>query len=223
MRIGGGALWALPAMVVLVMSVPCWAQAPAPAAPAPTAAPAPATGPTPLSVLVLNTDVLVNDSKAGKAVAQQLKAKNDELQIQRDKEHKEFQKEINDFNQQVGSGGMNREAAQRKERELAEKQQKIKERDLAVRDAFDAAANAALKKIQEIIVKDTKEIAQARKANLVLQRREIVLFDPSFEITDEVLQKMDQEMPTLTVNFVAPAAPAAPAPAPAAPAPKKKK
>jgi hypothetical protein len=46
-----------------------------------------------------------------------------------------------------------------------------------------------------------------------------VLFDQAFDVTDEVLQKLDEQMPTLTVNFVAPVPPSASAtpPAPAAP------
>jgi hypothetical protein len=70
-------------------------------------------------------------------------------------------------------------------------------------------------------------ISKERKANLVFQRSELVLFDQGFDVTDEVLQKLDEQLPTLTVNFVAPVAgpapPVQPAAAPAQPAPKKKK
>ena len=59
----------------------------------------------------------------------------------------------------------------------------------------------------------------------------LVLYSPEFDVTDDVLQKLDEQLPTLTVNFVAPTAsnePAAAAAAPAKPAqpeapPKKKK
>jgi Outer membrane protein (OmpH-like) len=88
----------------------------------------------------------------------------------------------------------------------------------------------ALQKIQEEMLKIIADIAKQRKANLVFQRTELVLFDQTFDITDEVLQKLDEQMPTLTVNFVAPvppptasAAPAAPTPAPSSPNPKPKK
>ena len=53
-----------------------------------------------------------------------------------------------------------------------------------------------------------------------------MLFDQNFEVSDEVLQKLDEQLPTVTVNFVAPVvanAPGQPAAAPAQPAPKKKK
>ena len=39
---------------------------------------------------------------------------------------------------------------------------------------------------------------------MVFQRSQLVLFDQSFDVTDEVQQKLDEELPTLTVNFATP-------------------
>jgi hypothetical protein len=80
------------------------------------------------------------------------------------------------------------------------------------------------------MLKIIADIAKQRKANLVFQRSDLVLFDQTFDVTDEVLQKLDEQMPALTVNFVAPIPPsasAAPTPAAASTAapgakPKKK-
>ena len=52
------------------------------------------------------------------------------------------------------------------------------------------------------MLKIITDIAKDRKANLVLQRAELVLFDQQFDVTDQVLQKLDEEMPTMTVTFV---------------------
>jgi len=46
-----------------------------------------------------------------------------------------------------------------------------------------------------------------------------VLFDQAFDVTDEVLQKLDEQLPTLSVNFVAPVPPSASAAPPASAAP----
>ena len=83
------------------------------------------------------------------------------------------------------------------------------------------------------MLKIIADIAKERKANLVFLRSELVLFDQNFEVTDDVLQKLDEQLPTLTVNFIAPVAanapnganpsPAQTPAAPAPPAPKKKK
>jgi Skp family chaperone for outer membrane proteins len=121
-------------------------------------------------------------------------------------------------------------------------QQKVNELDRGVqakRQALERSNADALEKIQEAMLKIITEISKDRKANLVFQRSELVLFDQGFDVTDEVLQKLDEQLPTLTVNFVAPVpnpAPSAqsgaqsgaqpgaqPAAAPATPAPKKKK
>ena len=69
------------------------------------------------------------------------------------------------------------------------------------------------------MLKIIADIAKQRKANLVFQRTDLVLFDQAFDVTDEVLQKLDEQLPTLSVNFVAPVPPSASAspPAPTAP------
>jgi hypothetical protein len=96
------------------------------------------------------------------------------------------------------------------------------------RQILEKANSEALEKINAEMLKIIAEITKTRKANLVFLRSELVLFDQNFEVSDEVMQKLDEQLPTVTVNFAAPVAtnapavPGAPA-APAQPAPKKKK
>ena len=122
---------------------------------------------------------------------------------------------------------MSAEALNKKGREF---QQKVTDLDKSVqskRQALEKSNNEALQKIQEVMLKIITDITKQRKANLVFQRSDLVLFDQGFDVTDEVLQKLDEQMPTLTVDFVAPEPPptanAAPPPAPANPPPKGKK
>ncbi|MGH7039245.1 MAG: hypothetical protein ACREE1_14015, partial [Stellaceae bacterium] len=72
----------------------------------------------------------------------------------------------------------------------------------------------ALAKIQQVMLQIIADIAKQRKANLVLPRSDLILFDKKFEVTDEVLQQLDQKLPALTVSFATPAP--APNPAPRA-------
>jgi calcineurin-like phosphoesterase len=39
----------------------------------------------------------------------------------------------------------------------------------------------------------------------VLPSSDLILFDKKFEVTDEVLQRLDQQLPALTVSFATPA------------------
>ncbi len=114
------------------------------------------------------------------------------------------------------------EALNKKAREF---QQRVNDLDRDVqskRAALEKSNNEALTKIQQTMLKIIADIARQRHANLVLQRTDLVLFDQSFDVTDQVMQKLDEEMPVLTVNFATPepvpaaaTEPVEPAPAPA--------
>ena len=103
-----------------------------------------------------------------------------------------------------------------KGREFQQKVNDLERNVQGKRQALEKSNGEALSKIQEEMLKIIADIAKDRKANLVFQRADLVLFDQSFDVTDEVLQKLDEQMPTLTVNFVVPSPPAATGPAAAA-------
>ena len=93
------------------------------------------------------------------------------------------------------------EALNQKGREF---QQKVNELDHSVqakRQALEKSNAEALERSRASMLKIITEIAKERKANLVFQRSELVLFDQGFDVTDEVLQKLDEQLPTLTVSF----------------------
>lgn len=191
-------------------------QAPAPAAP-------PAS-PTNLTVLVVDVQSLLQNSKAAKMVRQQIEQKRNEYAKDISHQEETLRQERDALQRQQPS--LSAEAMNQKGREF---QQKVNELDRNVqskRQALEKSNADALEKIQQAMVKIIGEIAKDRKANLVFQRSELVLYDQAFDVTDTVLQKLDEQLPTLTVDFVAPVATAAPtpaAPASAAAAPKKKK
>jgi Skp family chaperone for outer membrane proteins len=213
---------------VLAFGLIATAQAQTP--PPPTPAPAPAPGPG-LNILVVDVQSLLQNSKSAKMVRQQIEAKRAEYAKDISKQEETLRSERDALQRQQQS--MSAEALNQKGREF---QGKVNELDKSVqgkRQALERSNVEALEKIQEVMLKIITEIAKDRKANLVFQRSELVLFDQGFDVTDEVLQKLDEQLPTLTVNFATPA-PAAGAPGgeaqqPGAPpataqaAPKKKK
>jgi Skp family chaperone for outer membrane proteins len=197
------------------------AQAQQPAAPA--AAP---TGPSTLTIMVVDVQSLLQNSKSAKMVRQQIEEKRNEYAKDISHQEEVLRQERDSLQRQQAS--LSAEALNQKGREF---QQKVNELDRNVqgkRQALERSNAEALEKIQEAMLKIITDIAKDRKANLVFQRSELVLFDQGFDVTDDVLRKLDEQLPTLTVNFVAPVAsnsaqPAAqPAAAPAQPAKKKK-
>jgi len=191
----------------------------APPAPTPAAAPS-------LSILVVDVQSLLQNSKSAKMVRQQIEQKRAEYAKEISHQEEALRQERDTLQRQQAS--LSAEALNQKGKEF---QQKVNELDKSVqgkRQALERSNAEALEKIQEAMLKIITEIAKDRKANLVFQRSELVLFDQGFDVTDEVLQKLDEQLPTLTVNFVAPVASSPPTPAaqPASatqPPPKKKK
>jgi outer membrane protein len=197
-----------------------WAQQP----PAPAATP---TGPTNLTIMVVDVQSLLQNSKSAKMVRQQIEQKRNEYAKEISQQEETLRQERDALQRQQSS--LSADALNQKGREFQAKVNELDRNVQSKRQALERSNAEALEKIQEVMLKIITDIAKDRKANLVFQRSELVLFDQGFDVTDEVLQKLDDQLPTLTVNFVAPVAsnsaqPAAqPAAAPAQPAPKKKK
>jgi outer membrane protein len=198
-----------------------WAQQPPPA---PAATP---TGPASLTIMVVDVQSLLQNSKSAKMVRQQIEGKRNEYAKEISQQEETLRQERDALQRQQSS--LSADALNQKGREFQAKVNELDRNVQSKRQALERSNAEALEKIQEVMLKIITDIAKERKANLVFQRSELVLFDQGFDVTDEVLQKLDEQLPTLTVNFVAPVAsnsaqPAAqPAAAPAQPAPKKKK
>jgi outer membrane protein len=214
------------------------AQAPpAPPPPSPQAQPSPAPAPAPtpqaaapmsLTVLVVDVQSLLQNSKAAKMVRGQIEQKRNEYTKEISHQEETLRAERDALQRQQAS--LSADALNQKGREFQQKVNDLERNVQGKRQALEKSNGEALSKIQEQMLKIIADIARDRKANLVFQRADLVLFDQSFDVTDEVLQKLDEQMPTLTVNFATPTPPPAPAPTAAAtppaaspPAPPKQK
>jgi outer membrane protein len=189
--------------------------APAPSPPEPSP-PAPLPTPQNLTVMVVDVQALLQNSKAAKMVRSQIEQKRGEYT--KDISHQEelLRAERDALQRQQAS--LSPEALNQKGREFQQKVNELERNVQGKRQALEKSNGDALQKIQEEMLKIIADIAKQRKANLVFQRSDLVLFDQAFDVTDEVMQKLDEQMPTLTVEFVSPVPPSASAtPSPSAP------
>ena len=193
---------------------------PAPAPPAPAAPPA--TTPS-LTVMVVDVQALLQNSKAAKMVRGQIEQKRNEYTKEISHQEETLRAERDALQKQQAT--LSPDALNQKGRDFQQKVNDLERNVQGKRQALEKSNGEALSKIQEEMLKIIADIAKQRKSNLVFQRADLVLFDQAFDVTDEVLQKLDEQMPALTVNFVAatpPPSPIEPAPTSAAPKPKKK-
>jgi outer membrane protein len=200
-------------------SAPTTPPAPQPSPPAPAA-----SAPGPLTVMVVDVQALLQNSKAAKMVRGQIEQKRNEYTKEISHQEEALRTERDALQRQQAS--LSADALNQKGREFQQKVNDLERNVQGKRQALEKSNGEALSKIQEEMLKIIADIAKTRKANLVFQRADLVLFDQSFDVTDEVLQKLDEQMPALTVNFVTPVPP--PAPTAAAqpssnPTPKPKK
>src|SRR5215468_7011534 len=195
--------------------------------PPPQAPPASLPAGQNLTVMVVDVQALLQNSKAAKMVRGQIEQKRGEYTKEISHQEESLRAERDALQRQQAS--LSPESLNQKGRDFQQKVNDLERNVQGKRQALEKSNGDALQKIQEEMLKIIADIAKQRKANLVFQRTDLVLFDQSFDVTDEVLQKLDEQMPTLTVNFVAPTPPppsptaAATSPAATAPAPAKQK
>ncbi|HUC10697.1 MAG TPA: OmpH family outer membrane protein [Stellaceae bacterium] len=155
-----------------------------------------------ITVMVVDVQALLQNSKAAKMVRSQMEAKRNEYTNEISHAEEVLRAERDALQRQQAS--LSPEALNKKAREF---QQKVNDLDRDVqskRAALEKSNNEALTRIQQTMLKIIADIARQRRANLVLQRTDLVLFDQSFDVTDQVMQKLDEELPVLTVNFATP-------------------
>jgi outer membrane protein len=197
--------------------------------PQPEAAPSnPLPPPQNITVMVVDVQALLQNSKAAKMVRSQIEQKRNEYTKEISHQEELLRAERDSLQRQQAS--LSPESLNQKGREFQQKVNELERNVQGKRQALEKSNGDALQKIQEQMLKIIADIAKQRKANLVFQRADLVLFDQGFDVTDEVMQKLDEQMPTLTVEFVSPVPPSAstsePANPPAAnpnPSPKPKK
>jgi len=174
--------------------------------------------------MVVDVQALLQNSKAAKMVRSQIEQKRGEYTKEISHQEESLRAERDALQRQQAS--LSPESLNQKGREFQQKVNDLERNVQSKRQALEKSNGDALQKIQEEMLKIIADIAKQRKANLVFQRTDLVLFDQAFDVSDEVLQKLDEQMPALTVNFVAPVPPTASASAPAAqsgsPAPNTK-
>src|SRR5437763_9635802 len=160
-------------LLAALCGAPAYAQTP-PAAPA-----TPAAGtPTALSILVVDVQSLLQNSKSAKMVRQQIEQKRAEYAKEITHQEESLRQERDTIQRQQSS--LSAEALNQKGREF---QQKVNDLDRGVqrmRQALERSNAEALEKIQEVMLKIITDIAKDRKANMVFQRSELVLFDQNY-------------------------------------------
>ena len=81
------------------------------------------------------------------------------------------------------------------EQRLAEAQGRVQRR----REALERSHGEAMQRVQDALGRIVTEMATEKGVNLILRKEQVVFVVNSVEITDEVLRRLNQQMPTVVV------------------------
>jgi Skp family chaperone for outer membrane proteins len=93
------------------------------------------------------------------------------------------------------------EAMNEKRRVLENKISDLRRKAEQRRGILNRAFTGATRKLRSEIAKVLAEIMSERKITLTLARKAVLVFDQRLSVTEEVLKRLDKNMPNVTVDF----------------------
>jgi len=185
--------------MAIAMTFAASANAAPPAAPAKPAAGAPVPMP---KILVINREALLRASKVGQSIAQQVQAYTMQAEKDLKGQGDALRAEGQSLQQQIAILAPDVKAKkiadfQAKERSL---QEKIQQRQTLIQGGVLKARG----QIEQALAPIIQGIMAERGANLLLDRAAVVFGTADMDVTRVAIQRLDQKLPTVKVELVAP-------------------
>jgi outer membrane protein len=157
--------------------------------------------PPPPKIVVLDRAAIMTFSKAGQDIAKQMQAYSNQAKNELAARGKALQNEGRNLQQQVAILAPDLKAKKLADFQAREQalQGEVQKKDEQMRIAFAQARQIMEGKLGPIL----QQLVKERGANLVLDKQAVV-FAPSaqgFDITGDAIKRLDQQMPSLKVNF----------------------
>jgi outer membrane protein len=164
------------------------------AAPAPAAVGGAETPPAP-SLLIVDTEKVLAESKAMKGLQSQVEGQQQGLQKEFAKKQEDLRSAEAELRKEQGT--IANDAFQDKvhafEKRVAEVQRDAASRKQSLEQGF----NESLGKVKRALVEVVRDIASERHANMVLQAAPFMIFDPSYDASADALRRLDQKLPSV--------------------------
>lgn len=162
-------------------------------------APAAAAEAKPPLIAVVDVQAILRDSKAAKTVHPQIEKFRDRFQKDVRQRENELRAASQDLARQRAV--LSAEAFAKKRREYEAMARNAQVEVQAKKRQLDRAFSNAMGKVQSALIKATAHIATERKIDLVLPKTLILLSAKSLDITQEVMRRVDKDLPTVKVTL----------------------
>ncbi|MDX2028296.1 MAG: OmpH family outer membrane protein [Alphaproteobacteria bacterium] len=155
----------------------------------------------PAVVIIVDVQRILQESLAAKSVQKQ-------LEMQRSKFQKQIESEENELRQAEQELGKSRKQVAADV--YADREQQLRQRFLAVerhvqarRKVLDQAFTDSMNNVRATLLDIVNEIAQQRGANLALIKQQALWSGKDFDVTDEILGRLNKKLPQVTVKLPA--------------------
>lgn len=152
-----------------------------------------------VTIGIVNAAKIMQDSKAATSVRTQLQAKQKSFQAELDAKEKDLLAEDQGLVKQKDK--MDKDAFDKKVKAFRDKAAEAQRQVQDKKAQLDKAFSASLEEIQKNLIDVVKQISAERKLNLVIAASQVLYGDQSFDITDEVLKRLDAKLPNVVVKF----------------------
>ena len=128
-------------------------------------------------------DVIFNSTE-GKKAQESMKRKDQELRKDLEHRREEFGKQVEEYQKQAPV--MKEEARKKKEEEFGKKQTELQQKIGSSQQELAKLEEKEFKPLYDKFSKIVNDIAKENKYTVVLDKRVVIGFDPSIDITDKV-------------------------------------
>ncbi len=159
----------------------------------------PAFGQTPGApvIIVIDTQRILRESEAVRSIQQQVGEQRNAYQNALKEKEKALREKDQELMRQ--STILSAEVFSQKKRELEGQVSALQREIQEKRRALDKVFAEGMREVQAALVDITRDIAEARKADLVLQRATVVYVRPEMEITEEALEKLNASLSSVSL------------------------
>ena len=151
------------------------------------------------SIGVVNIAKIMKESKAASSVRGQLQAKQKAFQGELDAKEKALQAEDQALVKEKNTA--DKAAFEKKVKDFREKASNEQRAIQSKKAGLDKAFSGALEEIQKNVLDIVKQVSAEKKMNLVLSSAQVLYGEPTLDITDEVLKRLDAKLPSVAVKF----------------------
>jgi len=154
--------------------------------------------PVPVVVGVVNADMVLQESKAGKSLKGQADQVQKAIKADYDKQQKLFDDTARKLLQQKDT--LSAEDLQKKKEDLRRQGDQETKALNDRQHALDRNLSNGQQQIVQALVDVVKDVAKAHGLTLVVSKSATPYLDPSYDISPEVLQKMNTKLPSIKLG-----------------------